>query len=189
MGCVVISVGFESAVPRILKYLKCGTTTAEANERALKLAERAGVIMGGSFIFGTPSKTFEEMKQTLRWFERHNELKFFGINTIVPFPGTAVWRLSGQLKLLPDKVDYERLVAPTNIPKSTYIIDRSIDAKIFNRFMVHTGRIAWILTQTRLNRSFWGMSHFATWWWMWLLHPRKMVNIFKNVAANLEVTC
>lgn len=176
MGCVVVSPGFESGTQRILDVLKCKTTTLDANEKALRVAEKVGVTMGGSFIFGTPTETLEEMKTSFRWFESHRDLKFIGINTLIPYPGTTVWSYARKYRLLPEKVDYTRLV-PTSTPETTYIINRAVDAKVFNRFVVDIQRVAWVLTQLRLGRSFWGLAKFKTWWWMWLRHPKKTLKI------------
>lgn len=176
MGCVVVSPGFESGTQRILNYLKCGTTTIEANERALTLAKQANIIIGGSFIFGSPTETLEEMKQTFAWFENHKDMKFIGINTIIPFPGTDVWHYALSHNLLPEKVNYKRLV-PTSVPSKTYIINRTVPAKTFNRFVTDIQHIAWVLTQVRLGRGFWRLARFKTWWWMWLRYPIKMLRL------------
>ena len=179
MGCVVISPGFESASPRILNYLKCGTTTVRDNEQALKLAKQEGIIIGGSFIFGTPSETLAEMKQTFKWFEDNNDLKFIGINTLIPYPGTEVWNLCMTKGLLPKKIDYTKLV-PTGTPKETYIVNKTVPEKTFNNFVVHIQRIAWILTQTRLKpsiKAFLNLAQYKTFWWMWLFHPLKILKI------------
>ncbi len=179
MGCVVISPGFESAAPRMLEFLKCGTTSVADNERALKLAEQEGITMGGSFIFGTPGETLEEMKQSVKWFEEHNELKFIGINTVIPYPKTTIWEICKAKGLLPNDINYSKLVTTSN-PKKTYIINGVVDPEVYSRFIVDIQRIAWILTQTRLDTSFKRfvkLARFKTWWWMWLKHPIRMFRI------------
>jgi radical SAM superfamily enzyme YgiQ (UPF0313 family) len=178
-GCSVVFCGFESPIPRILKYLKCGTTTVEANERALRIANEVGLTMGGSFIFGVPTMTYSEMKETLRWWENTDNLKFFGLNTLIPYPGTEVWRYCKSHKLLPENVDYRRLV-PTNSPKQTYIVDRAVPEDFYSHLVKDLSRIAWLTSQTRLRpgfKEFMKLSKFKTWWWMWIAHPRKMLRL------------
>ena len=119
-------------------------------------------------------------KKSYAWFERHRDLTFIGINTIIAYPGTEVWRYAKTHGLLPEQVDYRRLV-PTTTPSETYIINRTVPPKVFNRFVVDIQRVAWILTQLRLGKSFFGLARFKTWWWMWLRHPLKMIKLFFTV--------
>lgn len=184
MGCVVISPGFESCNQRVLDYLKCSTTKVEANERALKIAKETGVIIGGSFIFGSPSETLAEMKENFAWFVKHRDLKFIGINTLIPYPGTQVFCEAQIAGLLPAKVDYEQLI-PTSVPSQTYVVNREVSFKRYDRFVVGAQRVAWLLTQLRLGKGFWGLARFKTWWWVWLHHPKLMMSeLFYSLTAN-----
>ncbi len=186
MGCVVISIGFESASPRVLDFLKCGTTTVEDNERALRLAKEAGVTMGGSFIFGIPGETSDEMNQTFKWIEDNWDLKFMGVNTIIPYPKTKIWDICKEKGLLPENVDYARLV-PTVTPKDTYIVNDMVDPEEYSAFIIDIHRRASILTQTRLNPS---LKHFLKnakmkrWWWLWLKHPYFMAKVLKHTKIR-----
>lgn len=185
MGCVCISPGFESASQRVLDYLKCGTTKVEDAEKAIRLCNEYGIVVGGSFIFGTPTETLEEMKQTFRWFE-HNPLKFIGINTIIPYPGTLIWKYAKHNGLLPENVDYELLV-PTSVPSETYIINRSVPKRKFIRFVTEIQRIAWVITQARLHPTvtdFSKMARYKTWWWMWLFHPHRMLKLVLGIIFS-----
>lgn len=184
MGCVVISPGFESGNPRTLEFLKCGTTTVADNERALRLAQEEGITMGGSFIFGTPGETLDEMKKSFKWFEEHDNLKFIGVNTVIPYPKTKIWEMCKEQGLLPKDMNYRKLI-PTSTPKETYIVNNSVDPDEYNAFIVDIQRIAWILTQTRLDHSlssFLKLAHVKTWWWMWLKHPKRMWGIALKTA-------
>ncbi len=179
IGCVVVFCGFESPVPRMLKYLKCGNTTVEANLRALRIADEVGLTMGGSFIFGVPTMTLSEMKETMKWWEKTKALKYFGLNTLIPYPGTEVWRYCQSHKLLPEKVDYRRLV-PTTSPEQTYIVNRAIPENFYSHLAKDFSRTAWLISQTRLRpgfKEFMKLSKFETWWWMWLVHPDKMLRL------------
>ena len=182
IGCVTISVGFESGCARTLDFLKCGTTTIADHERALKLAREAGVTMGGSFIFGTPGETFEEMRETLDWCENEKDLMWYGFNTLIPYPGTTVWRICQDKKLLPRNVDYRRLV-PTGVPSRTYIVNHDVPLEKYQRTLIYAGIAAWFFSQARQHRSlrhFFSMATQPTWWWMWLFHPRKMLKIISE---------
>ncbi len=184
MGCVVISSGFESCNPRILKYLKCGTVTVQQNERPLPLAHKAGITMGGSFIFGTPTETLEEMKRSFKWFENQDTLKFIGINTLVPFPGTPVWELAKAKGYLPENVDYTKLIPPT-FPDKTYLIDKAVSLKSYSRFFWDIQRTAWVISQVRQFPSF---QHFLrlmktpSFWKTFIWHPLVVLRLVRKVA-------
>ncbi len=186
MGCVVISVGFESASPRVLQFLKCGTTTVENNERALRLATEAGVTMGGSFIFGIPGETLDEMMQTSKWIEDNWDLKYIGINTVIPYPKTKIWDICEEKGLLPKNVDYTKLV-PTSTPKDTYIVADMVEPEKYNTFVIDLQRKVWILTQTRLNpslKNFMKNAKMKKWWWLWLKHPYFMAKVLKHTKLR-----
>lgn len=186
MGCVVVSPGFESNVPRILSYLKNGTTSITQNHQAVQTAKKIGVAIGGSFIFGTPTETLEEMKQTFKYF-KDTQLSFIGVNTIIPYPKTELWSLCKQLGLLPEKIDYERLV-PTSNPEATYIVDNAVPKQQYVNFIKYVQRVAWLYTQVRCGRNFWSLAKYRTWWWAWLAHPLEMIHILKSCKNTLPKT-
>jgi anaerobic magnesium-protoporphyrin IX monomethyl ester cyclase len=184
MGCVFISSGFESCNPRILKYLKCGSVTVKQNERPIPLAHQAGIAMGGSFIFGTPTETLEEMKRSLRWFEDQDALKFMGFNTLVPFPGTPVWELCKAKGYLPKTVDYTKLVPPT-FPDNTYLVDKAVDLKSYNRFFRNIWKAAWVLSQVRRYPhflTFFTMMKTNSFWETVVVHPALVLRLVRKVA-------
>jgi hypothetical protein len=104
---------------------------------------------------------------------------FIGVKTIIPCPGTEVWKTCKTQGLLPEKVDYTRLI-PTSIPEQTYIINKTMSHQKYNNVIVDIQRVAWVVTQVRLNNSvrhFFGLANFKTWWWMWLKHPLIMFKL------------
>lgn len=188
MGCNLIIPGFESMSPRILKYLKCGTTTVEGNERALSLAEKVGIPIGGNFIFGTPTETLEEMKVTFNWMLKHGSLKFANFMTLIPFPGTAVYKLCRRKGLLPEVVDYKRFTM-TNRIKSTYIIDKAVTLEEYDRFLIHAQRIAWVLFRIRCGAQFKQLLNDLHFWYVLFYHPTKTVKMLQCMAAHQPITC
>jgi anaerobic magnesium-protoporphyrin IX monomethyl ester cyclase len=179
-GCITLAFGIESGNATSLKYWKCGTTTPEDHERAIKLCLKHGLVAGGSFIYGLYGETLQDMQRSFKWFTMQDGLKFVGTGTIIPFPGTEVWRYCMNHKLLPVKVDYN-LLAPTYYVKDTYIIDRAINPKAYANFMMNTARLARIYAYARLCGSLrkWVgvLGRRPAWWWAWAFHPLQMVNI------------
>jgi anaerobic magnesium-protoporphyrin IX monomethyl ester cyclase len=188
MGCKVVIPGFESMCPRILRYLKCGTTTVEANEHALEVAGEVGITVGGNFIFGTPTETIGEMKETFNWVLRSGSLKFANFNTLIPFPETAVYKLCRKRGWLPEVVDYTRFVM-TNRIRSTYIVDKAVSLKEFDRFLIHAQRIAWILFRMRLGISFKKLLSDLHFWYVLFYHPCKMLKMLQCKVANQPIIC
>jgi len=188
-GCVVISTGFESRNQRILSYLKGGSTTLLQQEKAVQSAKECGVILGGSFIFGTPTETLEEMKRVFRWFEQNDSITFFGLNTLIPYPGTPVWNYAKRIKSLPDQVDYERLV-PTNYPEQTYIINLAVNPKIYSRFVKDLAYCSWLYSKSRSHKGFkpfFGLAKNKTFWYVLLVHPGRFLHMVKTVAVQRVV--
>lgn len=188
MGCNLVLPGFESMTPRILKYLKCGTTTVESNERALRAAEKVGVPVGGNFIFGTPTETLEEMRVTFDWMLKHDGLKFANFMTLIPFPGTAVYKLCRRKGLLPPVVDYSRFTM-TNRIRSTYVIDTALSLREYDRFLIHSQRVAWVLFRIRLGARFRELLRDLHFWYVLVYHPTKTLKMLQCMASHRPITC
>lgn len=185
MGCVVLSVGLESGSERMLQYLKSGSTTLSKNEKALNIGKQVGITMGGSFIFGTPTETLEEMKQTFNWAITHPTCKFIGILILAPFPGTKVWDLCIRKGVLPKNINYERLI-PDSIPENVYLVT-TVPHKVFSRFMKDINRTAWFINEIRPNPSvkkFMFMIGLPTGWKVLASHPWVVLKEFLNTVKN-----
>jgi radical SAM superfamily enzyme YgiQ (UPF0313 family) len=92
-GCVKVSMGVESGSPRILELLKKGTTP-EQIRKAFAAAHKSGIkLVEGTFIIGGhPSETLEDVEQTKKLM-KEIEPDAVSVSTIVPFPGTEVYRI------------------------------------------------------------------------------------------------
>ena len=186
MGCVVLSVGMESGTERILQYLKSGSATLAANEKALDISKQIGITMGGSFIFGTPTETLEEMKQTFRWALSHTKLKFIGVCILAPYPGTKVWDLCMKKGLLPERIDYNRLNRDEISPKNMYLVT-TIPHKTFIRLMKDVVATTWFVNNVRSSSSiknFIFRLGFPTVWKVIAKHPRVVANEFLNIIKD-----
>lgn len=188
MNCVLISVGLESGCDRILNYLKNGSASVEDNTKALALAKQVGVTMGGSFIFGTPTETFSDMRKTMKWCWDNENLLFFGINILTPYPGTEVWDLCNTLGLLPKDLDYERLIPPT-YPNSKMVVVSTLNKKRFIQYVVDFHRMAWLHSHVRCNpspKTFFALAIAPSWWYLWAKFPKTvfklMVYSFRSKA-------
>lgn len=98
-GCIGVSFGIESGDPVIHK--KIGKLNSlEDVEKAVRGAKKAGLLVGGFYIFGFPFETKENMRTTLAFAKRLNTpLATFAV--LCPFPGSPAYRYlkkKGKLK-------------------------------------------------------------------------------------------
>jgi len=179
-GCILISMGLESGCERILNYLKQGTTTLADNEQALNNCAKVGICGGGNFIYGVFDQTLEEMRESFNWVMNQKNISFASSCVLVPYPATEVWRRSQELKLLPETVDYSRLML-TQFVKDTYMLNTVVPLNDFAKFMVHTSRLARIHAKRNQLRSLWkfivAMCKRSVFYWAWMFHPRQMLKI------------
>jgi magnesium-protoporphyrin IX monomethyl ester (oxidative) cyclase len=89
-GLVQIAFGLESGSQRILDELnKC--TTVEKMKEAIALCDEIGIIVSGSFMFGNPTETEEDIELTRKFMEENNIDGPIGFCVTLPFPGTKLW--------------------------------------------------------------------------------------------------
>jgi anaerobic magnesium-protoporphyrin IX monomethyl ester cyclase len=186
MGCVLVNIGLESGTERVLKYLKSGSSTVAINEKALDIGAKAGMVMGGSFIFGTPTETLAEMNQTFQWIVAHPNLKFIGVSILTPYPGTNVWDYCVKHELITGKVNYEELIQDASPDVNTFFI-ASVPQKTFRRFMKDVNGATWFMSRVRPNPSikkFLKMMGYPTSWRLLAAHPSLVLKELHNVAKH-----
>lgn len=93
MNVSIVTFGLESGVERILHYLKGPRNKVSENVNAIDICARHGIRMGGYFIIGTPTETYEELQQAY-WFIRDHfpPMSMAGVYRLTPFPGTKFWQ-------------------------------------------------------------------------------------------------
>jgi anaerobic magnesium-protoporphyrin IX monomethyl ester cyclase len=178
IGCVLVNIGLESGNERILNYLKAGSANVATNEKALEIGTQAGMTMGGSFIFGTPTETLDEMKETFKWILTHPNLKFVGVSILTPYPGTKVWDYCVENKIINGKVDYEKLIQDASSDVNTFFI-ASIPKQTFVKFMKQVNQTTWFLSRIRPNPSLKNSLItliFPTTWKILFRYPRLTLN-------------
>jgi radical SAM superfamily enzyme YgiQ (UPF0313 family) len=97
----VVSYGFESFSPKVLKSMKKPITPemiASAFDKTLK----AGLGVQANFIFGDIAETTETAKETMNWW-KHHALGQINLAFIQPYPGSEIYEKSMQKGILGDK--------------------------------------------------------------------------------------
>ena len=97
-GCSVIHLGIESGDELVLKHTQKGITLKQA-EKAVELAKSAGIETYGYFILGLPYETEETIKRTIE-FAKKIKLDYAQFALLTPLPGTEVWDLAKEGKVL-----------------------------------------------------------------------------------------
>jgi len=88
-GCLVVSLGIESADPQMLERHKSGVSLDEVRNTVQRI-QRAGLRAKGLFMMGLPGETEESIKRTSD-FIITLELDDMNMAKFTPFPGAPLW--------------------------------------------------------------------------------------------------
>ncbi len=88
-GCYYFAYGVESANPQILKKIK-KKESIETIEKAIEMADRAGISTQGFFIFGLPGETKETIEENINFAlrSRLSRAQFIILDVL---PGSELW--------------------------------------------------------------------------------------------------
>lgn len=109
MNVVTVNMGLESGSPRTLEFLKCGSVTVEANQRAVDILHRHGINTHGTFIIGAPGETEENIRETVS-FIRRSKLSSFSVYLLTPYPGTPIWKQADEMGIVANDMDWTKLI-------------------------------------------------------------------------------
>ncbi len=102
--CQEIMFGFESGSDRILKEVIQKGTAVKDIVKAVTLLKNSGIMASGSIVFGLPSETEAEYRETMnlivRLLEINNNLAFT-CGWFLPFPGTGLYEMAKTLGFRP----------------------------------------------------------------------------------------
>jgi len=88
-GLKLMLVGFESGSQRVLDRLRKGTTV-EQNLEASRLLKKYGIMVGGSFMLGSPGETKEDVRATVDLVKAMRP-HFTSVAYFTPCPGSALY--------------------------------------------------------------------------------------------------
>jgi len=184
VGLVTISMGLESGCQRMLDFWKNGTTKVSDHERVFGYCKKLGISAGGCFIFGGFDETEDEMQESFNWITNMTGITHVGIGTIIPYPGTEIWRLCKEKGLLLDPVDYSRLL-PTNYIDQTYVIAQSIPFGRYRVLLIKISRLCRLSAEVNKGKGikdFLKLTHRKAFWWGWIFHPLYMLRLMKKIV-------
>lgn len=103
-GCYMVSYGFESYNPVVLKSMKKNITPAQI-DNVVHLTMKNNISIVGNFIFGDKAETPQSVKETLDYWKANVQT---GINFsyINPYPGTELYYHCLKRGIIKDKLDF-----------------------------------------------------------------------------------
>lgn len=97
-GCRKIGFGIETGVERV-RFADGKRITNQQISAAVKICRDHGLLISGSFIFGHPTETEEEMKQTVM-FARKLGLNVVYFNKMIPLPDSKLFEVATETGVL-----------------------------------------------------------------------------------------
>jgi radical SAM superfamily enzyme YgiQ (UPF0313 family) len=94
-GVYYTGIGIESGNNRVLRRIKKNLNLQNA-KKAIKTLARHGIMTNGFFIFGLPTETREEMRDTVR-FAMSTKLHHAQFGTFIPYPGSEDYDKQSEL--------------------------------------------------------------------------------------------
>ena len=97
-GCYGISIGVETASPRIMRLIKKNLDLKKV-QKTVDLAVKHDIQVRGFFMLGFPTETKEDMQLTID-FAMSLNLHFAGFSIATPYPGTDLYEIVKSLGFL-----------------------------------------------------------------------------------------
>ena len=160
-GCRVLYLGIENANQRILNYYNKRITPRQS-EAAVRTAKKAGMdVVAGSFIFGAPDETREEMLNTIE-FSQRVPIDIPQFNILGAHPGNDIWNEFVAKGFLDPEKWWEKGVAVCDVYPYAKVSRTEIMQIMHNGFFRHVYRPSYLVRQvTSTLKSMYRMNVFV----------------------------
>ena len=141
--------GAESGSEKMLSFLKTSSVTVAQNQQCIDTCNAHGLPVSGSFVFGTPGETREDILATFDFIDR-NKMKMGveGFYLLMPLPGTPLWDIAQYEGVVSAEMDWSRLNLDMTNP------DFNWESFIyFNKSLTRNEFVALIRTRLGLNAT------------------------------------
>lgn len=118
-GCVELGYGFESGSQTVLDKLKKRVTVKQAEE-AVRMTQKAGIKVAGTFIFGMPGETRDTIKETLEFIKR-TRVPTYRFFYATPYPKTELYEIAKKMGRLPE--DEDKYVESLGEMRTTFLVN------------------------------------------------------------------
>ena len=144
--CRVLYLGIENANQRILDYYN-KKITPERSETAVRTAKKAGVdIVAGSFIFGAPDETHEEMWNTIS-FAKRIPIDIPQFSILEAHPGNDIWNEFVAKGFIDPEKWWEKGVAVSEVYPYAKVSRDEIMQIMHDAFFQHVYRPSFLVKQ------------------------------------------
>lgn len=152
-GCLMVSLGIESADPELLKKHKAGVTVEAVRDTVARI-QAAGLRAKGLFMMGLPGET----EESIRWtsdFVISLGLDDMNMAKFTPFPGAPLWRTIREEGALEEDWEQMNCLNFVFIPKS--IGSKAVLDQLYNEHVkrFYTNK-AWL---RKFNKRLWQHRH------------------------------
>jgi len=103
-GCYMVSYGFESHSPIVLKSMRKHITPVQI-DRAVNSTLKHNLSIQANFIFGDRAETVQTAKETLDYWKNNNHAGIM-LAFINPYPGTTLYKHCLEKGVIKDKLDF-----------------------------------------------------------------------------------
>jgi len=177
MGVIAVSFGFESGSDKILNYLKAGSVTVEQNKTAIKTCKKHGLKVFGSFMFGSPGETSEDIGQTsdLIDFMKDNDVDLVWAFISTPFPATEFWAVAkSRGKVNDDNMDWD--ILSHSYVENQLLLDDSVDKAEFKRLFEEAKQRIYVY----FERRYW---HYSIGWMLkqGIANPKRGLEVLLKI--------
>lgn len=154
-GCRLIIVGYESGDQRVLDLMNKGTTLEQQLEFA-RAARRAGLLVHGCFMAGTPGETRESLERTLDFAIKlaPDTAQFF---PLMVYPGTRAYAWAEENGYLTTS-DFREWVTAEGL-HNCVVSTEALSARELVEFCDHTRRRFYLRPGYILRKAFQGVLH------------------------------
>lgn len=187
-GCVLLTMGVESADNSVLKSMK-KNITVEQIENAFDLAKEVGIDSSGVLILGDPCENEHTIRNTLNWRIKHSDY-MLQITWIISYPGSEDYKIACERGVIEDRVQFLKEGCPqvniSQLSDADYweMVNRiRIFSALFNAgIYVDIGSIKLSMLNNKLHELVKGDAKVAIW-------PTTIghINLLNNISPQFIV--
>jgi anaerobic magnesium-protoporphyrin IX monomethyl ester cyclase len=147
MGFESIRFGVETGSDRLLKQMKGSWASIENHQRCIDISNQLGIRVYGSFMFGTPGETEEDLQLTYDFLAKNRgALSIAGFYLTTPVPGTPYWDYAERKGIVSEMMDWSCLNLDFlkwqsfDLEKSVYLNEEIIPLARFRKIVGKIGK-------------------------------------------------
>jgi radical SAM superfamily enzyme YgiQ (UPF0313 family) len=167
-GTIYISFAVETASQRVQRYIKKNLNINRVKEN-IEIAENLGIITHGFFMFGFPTETENEARETLN-FSLQSRLTTASFFIVTPFKNTELW------EIVKDKINANKEFEYLEYFTSPFNLSAMDDATLYKIY--RTAYRKFYLSFSRLMRILrrYGMDFYFIRYFIYLLRRMFLYN-------------